>query len=42
MSATQADPSFDSGQNHLKPLVIAVLIVAVTVAVALAFTGLPH
>jgi hypothetical protein len=42
MSVTHPDPSFDSGQNHVKPLLIALLIAAVTVAVTLAFTGLPH
>ena len=42
MSITHTDPSFDSGHNHIKPLLVALLIVAVTVAVSLAFSGLPH
>jgi hypothetical protein len=42
MSATHPDKSFDSGENHLKPALIAVAIFAVTVAVTLLFTGLPH
>ncbi len=42
MSATQPDQSFDSGEHHLTPVLIAILIAAVTVVVALAFTGLPH
>ncbi len=42
MSATHPDPSFDTGHNHLKPALIAVLITAVTVVIVLAFTGLPH
>lgn len=42
MSVTHPDSSLDSGHHHLKPFLIAVLIVAATVAVSLAFTGLPH
>jgi len=42
MSVTHSDPSFDSGHNHLKPFLVAIIIVAVTVAVSLAFSGLPH
>ncbi|MGA3399512.1 MAG: hypothetical protein ABSC95_09855 [Acetobacteraceae bacterium] len=42
MSVTHPDPSFDSGQHHLKPMLIAVLITAVTVAIVLACIGLPH
>jgi hypothetical protein len=42
MSATHPDPSFDSGERHLKPALIAVLIAVVTMAISLAFTGLPH
>ena len=42
MSATHPDKSFDTGENHLKPALIAVLITAVTVVIALAVSGLPH
>jgi hypothetical protein len=42
MSATHPDKSFDSGENHLKPALIAILITAVMVVIALAFSGLPH
>ncbi len=42
MSITQPDPSFDSGHNHVKPLMVAVAIFALVVAVSLFFTGLPH
>ena len=42
MSATHPDKSFDTGENHLMPALIAVLITAVTVVIALAFSGLPH
>ena len=42
MSVTHPDPSFDSGHNHLKPFIVAVAIVAVTVVISLAFSGLPH
>lgn len=42
MSATHPDRSLDSGHNHLMPLLIAAIITVATVAVALAFTGLPH
>ncbi|HUB16242.1 MAG TPA: hypothetical protein VMB34_30135 [Acetobacteraceae bacterium] len=42
MSVTHPDPSFDSGHNHLKPFLAAVVIIAVTVAVSLVFSGLPH
>jgi hypothetical protein len=42
MSATHPDRSFDSGEHHLKPALIAIVIAAVTVVIALAFTGLPH
>ncbi len=42
MSASHPDQSFDSGENHLKPMLIAVLITAVTVTIALALIGLPH
>jgi len=42
MSVTHPDRSFDSGHNHLKPFVVAVIIIAVTVVVSLAFSGLPH
>ena len=41
MSATHPDPSLDSGEHHLKPALIAILIAAVTVVISLAFTGLP-
>ena len=42
MSATHPDQSFDSGEHHLKPALIAILIAAVTVILSLAVTGLPH
>ncbi len=42
MSVSQPDPSFDSGQNHIKPFIVAVAIFAAVVAVSLFFTGLPH
>ncbi len=42
MSATHPNQSFDTGEHQLMPAVIAILIAAVTVAIALAFTGLPH
>ena len=42
MSATHPDQSFDSGEHHLKPALIAILIAVVTMVIALAFTGLPH
>jgi hypothetical protein len=42
MSVTEPDPSFDSGQNHIKPFIVVVAIFAVIVAVSLFFTGLPH
>jgi hypothetical protein len=42
MSVTHHDGSFDSGHNHMRPLLIAVAIFAVTVLISLGFTGLPH
>ena len=42
MSVTHPDRSFDSGHNQLKPFLTAIVIVAVTIAVSLAFLGLPH
>jgi hypothetical protein len=42
MSVTHPDPSFDSGRNHLKPFLVAIVIVVVTAAISLAFSGLPH
>jgi hypothetical protein len=42
MSATHPDPSLDTGENHLKPALIAILIAAVTAVVSLALIGLPH
>jgi hypothetical protein len=42
MSVTHPDQSFDSGHNHLKPFLAAVIIMVVTVAISLAFSGLPH
>jgi hypothetical protein len=42
MSATHPDQSFDSGENHLRPALIAILIAAVTAVVSLALIGLPH
>lgn len=32
----------DSGHNHVAPFVVALVIAAVTLAVSLVFTGLPH
>jgi hypothetical protein len=42
MSVTHPDQSFDTGHNHLKPLLVAVMIIAVTAVIVLALTGLPH
>jgi hypothetical protein len=42
MSAAHPDQSLDSGEHHLKPALIAILIAAITMVIALAFTGLPH
>ena len=42
MSATHPDQSFDSGEHHLQPALIAILIAALTAVISLAFTGLPH
>ncbi|HUB48243.1 MAG TPA: hypothetical protein VMB73_24965 [Acetobacteraceae bacterium] len=42
MSVTHPDRSFDSGRNHLKPFVVAMVIVVVTAAITLVFSGLPH
>ena len=42
MSLTHPDHSFASGHNQLKPFLVAAVIVAVTVAITLAFAGLPH
>ena len=42
MSVTHPDQGFDPGGNHLKPALAAALIMAVTVPIALAFTGLPR
>jgi hypothetical protein len=42
MSVTQGDGSFDSGHNHFKPALIAILITAAIVVVTLAISGLPH
>jgi hypothetical protein len=41
MSATHPNRSFASGQRQLTPILVAVAITAVTVAISLAFTGLP-
>jgi hypothetical protein len=42
MSITQPDQSFDSGHDHLRPFLVAVAIIVATVAICLAFSGLPH
>ena len=42
MSVTHPDPSFDSGQNHVKPFIVAVALFAAAVAVSLLMAGLPH
>ncbi|HVC63213.1 MAG TPA: hypothetical protein VND19_22975 [Acetobacteraceae bacterium] len=42
MSTTHLAPSLGSGQVQLKPFLIALFIAAVTAAVSLVFTGLPH
>lgn len=42
MSVTQSDRSSDSGQNQVKPFIVAVAIFAAVVAVSLFFTGPPH
>lgn len=42
MSVTHHDPSLDSGANHLKPALIAILIAAVATVISLAIAGLPH
>lgn len=42
MSATHPDKSFDSGENHLKPALVAVAIFVVAVTVTLLLSGLPH
>ena len=42
MSATHHDPSFDSGHDHLRPLLGALAICAVTAAIILSIIGLPH
>jgi hypothetical protein len=36
------DLSFDTGENHLKPALIAILIAAATTVISLALIGLPH
>ena len=41
MSATSSDPSFDSGHHNVVPLLTAIIIAAVSVAITLFFTGLP-
>ncbi len=41
MSVTQHDGSFDSGRNHLKPALVAVVLSAVIAALSFAFGGLP-
>jgi hypothetical protein len=42
MRPVQPDLSFDSGQNHIKPFVVAVAIFVAVVVVSLLLTGLPH
>jgi len=42
MSVTHPNRSLDSGQKQLMPMLIAAAIAAVTIAISLAFTGLPH
>jgi len=42
MSVTHPDRSYDSGRDHIKPMLLAIVIIVATVAVSLAFTGLPH
>lgn len=41
MSAARFSPA-DSGHDHLRPLVVAVAISAITLLVSLLVTGLPH
>ena len=41
MSAARSS-AVDSGHNHIVPLVVALVISAVTLVISLAFTGLPH
>ncbi|HEY1930696.1 MAG TPA: hypothetical protein VGG99_01665 [Acetobacteraceae bacterium] len=42
MSVTHPDRSFDSGEHHLKPALVAIAIFIASVAVTLLFSGLPH
>ena len=42
MSVTHHDGSFDSGRNHLKPALVAIIISAAIVAITLALVGLPQ
>ena len=42
MSITHPDSNLASGQAQLKPFLVAVAIVAVTVVVSLLISGLPH
>ncbi len=41
MSATRFTET-DSGHNHIVPFLLAVALAAAVLAIALAFTGLPH
>lgn len=42
MSVTEPDhPSFDSGHNHLKPFIVAIVIFVAVVAATLLVAGLP-
>jgi uncharacterized membrane protein len=42
MSVTHPDGSFDSGHNHLKPALVAIIIMVVITAITLAVVGLPN
>lgn len=42
MSATYPRLSLTSGQRQLTPALLALAIAVLTVAISLAFTGLPH
>jgi len=42
MSVSQPGRSFDPGQGHIKPFIVAVAIFTAVVAVSLLFIGLPH
>jgi hypothetical protein len=41
-SATRHDAGLDSGAQQLKPVLVAIMLAAVTTVIALAVAGLPH